>query len=248
MTSLTKEVQLRRERNPWSPAGPLTRSEGKNEHRLEESQMQEALDESEKTQRLLASRVVTQDQFDEQGGFVTGVDVAYSDDRAFGCAIVMHLEELRIVRRERVVTQVESPYFAGHFYLREGPVLKHLLSEIAHPGLVMVDGNGVLHPRRCGLASHIGVELDIPTIGVAKSLHLGELERRRGNRANIVEEEELLGCALWLDKRKKPVYVSVGHRVSLESATAIVERSSVHGRPEPLRVADICSRDLSKEA
>jgi deoxyribonuclease V len=160
----------------------------------------------------------------------------------------MDCKKLQAVRRETLVTDAQFRYVPGHFHIREGPVLKHLLRQIQNPGITMIDGNGVLHPRRCGLASQVGVELDVATIGVTKSLHIGELERRRGNRANIVEDDELLGCALWLGKKKKPVYISVGHRVSLGSAVRIVESCSVHGIPEPLRVADICSRNLSKKA
>lgn len=174
--------------------------------------------------------------------------MAYSDDTAFGCGIVMDLAELQVVRNETLVTQVSYPYVAGHFHLREGPVLKDLLGRIQHPGVTMIDGNGVLHPRRCGLASHLGVELDIPTIGVAKSLHIGELDQRRHNRAYVIEDDEVLGCAVWLGKMRRPVYVSVGHRVSLESAIKIVERASIRGGPEPMRLAHICSNKLLKSA
>ena len=111
-------------------------------------------------------------------------------------------------------------------------------------GPLLVDGNGILHPRRLGLASHLGVHLDLQTIGVAKKLLLGEIQSRHGNTASILDNSDCVGRVLWLGGRKKPVYVSVGHRISLNTAVQVVECASIFGYPEPLRQAHSVSKKM----
>lgn len=176
---------------------------------------------------------------------VIGLDVAYSKNRAAGVAIVFDNSLKKIVTSETVVREIESEYIPGFFQLREGPILIDLVQNLKTNGIVLVDGNGILHPRRFGLASYLGIKMNVQTIGVAKKLLLGNLGPRSGNCAEIIHADEVLGRALWLNGRK-PIYVSIGHRVSLETAVKVVTDSSTDGHPEVLRRAHILSKRLLK--
>ncbi len=92
-----------------------------------------------------------------------------------------------------------------------------------------------------GLASYVGVKLDVPTIGVAKNLLLGELGLREDEMAPIIDDGETIGAAVWSGKRKSPIYVSIGHKISLDTAIEIVKSCSIYRIPEPLRCAHICA-------
>ena len=191
----------------------------------------------EAEQREMASEVVAQDIPVFEDGRVTGLDVAYSDSIAVGCAVTLDSLSLEKINVEVMFCNVKAPYIPGLFQLREGPVLLKLIQSLNDPGPILIDGNGILHPRRFGLASYVGVILDVQTIGVAKNLLLGELGPRSENTAMITDDGEVLGVALWVLQRERPVYVSIGHRISLSTAVEIAQRLSVRGYPEPLRLA-----------
>jgi deoxyribonuclease V len=196
-------------------------------------------------QLKLASNVKYYDDPAFDGEYVTGVDVSYKDNNAYACAIVIHIPTNIVKRKVRMVTDCEFPYIPGHFYLREGPAVTKLLEKIDYPGPILIDGNGVLHPRRLGLASYIGVTLDRQTIGVAKSLLLGSIGERVNNTANIMEGGEEIGAALWIEKKMKPIYVSIGHRISLKTAIEVVLISTLNGYPESLHRAHLCSKTFA---
>jgi len=193
-------------------------------------------------QKRLSGRVVMEDVPPFEGTTVTGVDVSYSENVAAGCAVVMNVESNEIIQTEQKTLECFTPYIPGYFFLREGPGLIELLRDLDETGPVLIDGNGILHPRRFGLASHLGVHLDLQTIGVAKKLLLGDMQPRQGNTASILDGNDCVGMALWLNGRKKPVYVSVGHRISLSTAVKIIQYSSISGYPEPLRRAHHISK------
>ena len=196
-----------------------------------------------KEQETLAGLVKRIDDLIHRGSVVTGMDVAYSDSLAAGCAVVYDNASRNVVDSASVVLEIESEYIPGFFQLREGPVLLELIRDVNPPGIVLVDGNGILHPRWFGLASYLGLKMDIQTIGVAKSLMLGVVGPRSGDYAEIIYDDEVIGGAVWADK-SKPVYVSIGHRISLETAVQVVRDSSIDGYPEVLRRAHVMSREL----
>ena len=207
----------------------------------------ELVSQLEAEQKRLSERVVMEDLPPFEGTIVTGVDVSYAENIAVGCAVVMDVESSEIIRIEQKTLECITPYIPGYFFLREGPVLIELLRDLDETGPVLIDGNGILHPRRCGLASHLGVHLNLQTIGVAKKLLIGEIQPRQGNTASILDSNDCVGMALWLNERKKPVYVSVGHRISLSTAVEIVQYSSTSGYPEPLRRAHHISKRKLQE-
>ena len=202
--------------------------------------------ESIAMQSMMAAKVVREDSAPFSGELVTGIDVTYRDDIAYACAIVMHIPTQSIVKNESLVMECEYPYIPGHFYLREGPVILKLLENLQDTGPLLIDGNGILHPRRLGLASYIGVNLDRQTIGVAKSLLLGLVGKREDNIASIIDDDEEIGAAIWIGNRAKPVYVSIGNKVSLRIAIEVTLAASFGNYPEPLRQAHICTKSISR--
>ncbi len=199
----------------------------------------------EKEQLRLAKLVKREDDLPSEA-IVTGIDVSYSGNKAIGCAVISNYQtriNLGIITHE---TTPETRYIPGLFQLREGPIILELLKRIDHPGIVLIDGNGILHPRRFGLASYIGLKKDIPTIGIAKRLMIGEIAQRSKDSADIIHNNEVVGRAVWLGKRK-PVYVSIGHRISLDSAVKIVHETCVDGYPEVLRKAHTISNSELKK-
>lgn len=196
-----------------------------------------------KEQEDLAKLVRKYDDPPYTSPIVTGIDVAYAKDIAAGCVVVSNNYTKEIIDSLVIIREIESDYIPGFFQLREGPIVIELVQSLETQGTILVDGNGILHPRRFGLASYLGIKMDVQTIGVAKRLMLGEVGPRRGDSAEIIQDCEVLGKVLWLNERK-PIYVSIGHRVTLDTAAKIVTESSVDGYPEVLRRA----HKMSKEA
>ncbi|MFW9933435.1 MAG: endonuclease V [Candidatus Thorarchaeota archaeon] len=201
---------------------------------------------AEEEQLKLAKQVSNIDSPMVGSKYIIGVDVAYQDTNAFACAVVQDGESMEIVEIEKRKSICDVPYRSGFFYLREAPLIIEILKELKHQGPVLIDGNGILHPRRMGLASYVGVKMNIPTIGVAKKLMLGIVGTRKDNVAPIINDSEQLGVAFWSTKGRRPVYVSIGHRISLKTAIGIVGKVSQHRIPEPLRQAHLGSQDMRK--
>jgi deoxyribonuclease V len=154
---------------------------------------------------------------------------------------------------ERVVElPVTFPYIPGLLSFREAPVGLAAISALeTRPDLLLVDGHGLAHPRRCGIACHLGLLLDLPTIGCAKSILVGQAEEpgpNPGDWTPLDNRGETIGAALRTRPKTRPIYVSIGHRVSLASAIALVSQCGRGYRlPEPTRLADrIASRRVER--
>ena len=203
--------------------------------------------EARALQRQLAGQVLREDRFGEIRT-VAGVDLGFPkapDGTVLGRAavVVLRLPDLDLVE-ERVVEQpVTFPYIPGLLSFREAPVgLAAIGSLKLLPGLLLVDGHGLAHPRRFGIACHLGLLLDLPTIGCAKSILVGQAEEPGpdpGDWTPLVHRDETIGASLRTRPKTKPIYVSIGHRVSLASAIALVSQCGRGYRlPEPTRLAD----------
>jgi deoxyribonuclease V len=132
----------------------------------------------------------------------------------------------------------------GFLSFREGPAVLKAVRQLKHPfGALCIDGQGVAHPRRCGIACHVGVELDVPTVGVAKSVLVGEFKdpkKKAGSTSPLVHKDEEVGWALRSCDGVRPIFVSVGHRVDLPTARDLAMACVIKCRiPEPTRQADI---------
>jgi deoxyribonuclease V len=178
---------------------------------------------------------------------VAGVDTAYGHNRACAAVVVFSLEDLKIIEEVTTVQPERFPYFPGLLSFREGPSIMEALSRLKTiPDILMVDGQGIAHPRRFGLASHIGLLTGIPAIGCAKTRLIGDYQephRTRGSTADLTAEGDIIGAVVRTRTGVKPVFVSIGHRMELDACIRIVLESCRGYRlPEPLRRADHLSR------
>ncbi len=176
---------------------------------------------------------------------VAGADLAFSADgrRCVAGVVVWDVDAHRVVERRVAVRPTRFPYVPGLLSFREAPVIIAALRMLrCEPDMFMFDGQGYSHPRRFGLACHIGVIIDRPTIGCAKSLLVGscaEPGRLRGDQTALVDRDEQVGVALRTRDDTRPMFVSVGHRVSLAAAVRIVLQCGDGFRlPAPTRLAD----------
>ncbi len=185
---------------------------------------------------------------------VAGADVAYdkASGRCFAAVVVMRPPGMEVVETARAVGATSFPYVPGLLTFREGPVLLEAFAGLRiRPDLVIFDGQGIAHPRRFGLASHMGYLLDIPSVGCAKSILVGEhppLGPEAGSVAWMVHKGERVGAALRTRDNVRPVYVSPGHRVGFRPAIRLVLSVVTKFRvPEPTRIADIIVAQLKRE-
>jgi deoxyribonuclease V len=175
---------------------------------------------------------------------VAGVDVGFEDAGRIARAAVAVLRwpGLDPVEQAVVRAPVCFPYVPGLLSFREGPAVLAALAQLAAaPDLLLVDGQGIAHPRRCGLACHLGLAADLPAIGVAKTRLTGSHEApgpARGSQAPLVDRDEVIGAVLRTRERVAPLYVSIGHRVSLATALHWVMACTTRYRlPETTRAA-----------
>ncbi|MCS6779095.1 MAG: deoxyribonuclease V [Geminicoccaceae bacterium] len=199
-------------------------------------------------QEELARRVIVADDFAEIR-WVGGLDVHYAPRRglAWAAAVVVDATTLELVASALACAPLVFPYVPGLLSFREAPAALAALARLRpRPDLVLVDGQGRAHPRRFGLACHIGVLADLPTIGVAKSRLLGEHAAPpevAGGWVPLYHGEEVIGAVVRTRVATTPLFVSVGHRISLARAIDWTIRLCAGRRlPEPIRLADRLSR------
>jgi deoxyribonuclease V len=197
-------------------------------------------------QLQLVRKVVTENQL-ASVRYVAGADIAMEKDSDMGYAgvLVMTYPELNVVEQRYVEVKLSFPYIPGLLAFREAPVLLEAFSQVKHePDLILVDGQGLAHPRRFGIASHLGLLLNKPTIGCAKSRLFGrheEPESKKGSFADLLDKEgNVIGAVLRTRERTHPIYVSIGHKVDLPTAIRYTLGCCRGYRiPEPTRQADI---------
>jgi deoxyribonuclease V len=197
-------------------------------------------------------RVETQDRYGALN-YVAGADLAFDPktNLAFAGVIVYRLPALEEVERRMARRKLRFPYVPGLLSFRESPVLLAAFARLrTEPDVILVDGHGMAHPRRFGIACHLGLLLDRPTIGCAKSILVGDAEElgaRGGSTAALMDKGEKVGVVLRTRDNVRPIYVTIGHRVSLESAVSIVTQCLDGFRiPKPTREADHWVRDLRR--
>jgi deoxyribonuclease V len=203
-------------------------------------------------QRRLAAEVSRNcdDGFDPH--FIAGVDISIrrGQEMATGSVVVLSYPSLEIVETRVARGRLDFPYIPGLLSFREIPLTLAAFEQLSiTPDLILVDGQGIAHPRRIGLASHLGLVLEIPTIGCAKSLLCGSHETpgfESGSYAEITDKEETIGVALRTKPGVKPVYLSIGHKVDLPTAIHWVMNCCNGFRlPEPTRLAHQSAKSAS---
>jgi len=188
---------------------------------------------------------------------IAGCDVSYIKPRAstlcFGAVVLVEYPSMRIIEEVSAAMDTCYPYIPGLLSFREAPVLMEAIGKLStRPDLLMVDGHGICHPRRIGLASHIGVSLDLPAIGCAKNPLVGSWDPpsdTRGSWNIIREHNELLGGVLCSRRGCKPLFISPGHKMDLEGSMSIT-RNCLKGfrLPEPTRLAHNTVTKIRRES
>jgi len=174
--------------------------------------------------------------------YVAGVDISVKNDRARAAVVALALEDLSLVEVAHFEHRVPFPYVPGLLSFRECPSILAAFEKLSvEPDLLLVDGQGVAHPRRFGLASHLGLLLDLPSIGCAKSRYIGTHEEpgeEAGCYTDLLDGDELIGAVLRTRTNVKPLYISVGHKITLPTALDFVLACGGGYRlPEPTRLA-----------
>lgn len=208
--------------------------------------------EAMEIQRQLSSRLIVE-ELQREPRSVAGCDISFDkgSDVVYAGIVVLELPTLVEVAQSTTIFQVKFPYIPGLLSFRESPALLEAWEKLTiQPDVVMIDGQGYAHPRRFGIASHFGVLVDLPAVGCAKTLLVGRFEEpdtKAGSSSPIIDKEEIVGAALRTQDGVSPVFVSVGHRIDLESAIDIVMRCTKDYRiPEPTRQAHILVNALRR--
>jgi len=192
------------------------------------------VEKAHKTQLCLSKKVILEDRLPRQIKTVAGVDVSYDGEIGVGAVAVLDYESLALLESKVAACRVKMPYVPTLLSFREIPPAMMAIKKLnVPPDMLFVDAQGRAHPYRCGFASHLGLALGKPTIGTAKSRLIGEPLKIDG-QTFLVDKGEVIAIALTTQQGAKPIFVSVGHMVSLETAVKIVKHCSKSRIPEPI--------------
>jgi len=197
--------------------------------------------EARKLQKTLAGRVIRENRLGTVKT-VAGIDVGVRDDVARAAVIVLTFPGFETVARVSAVQRIQFPYIPGLLTFREGPVILNALGRLGRkPDLLIFDGQGIAHPCRLGIASHIGLIVDLPSIGCAKSRLCGEYQEpgvEHGSHVPLIDHGETIGSIVRTRTGVKPVFVSIGHRIDLKtSVDYILNACKGYRLPETTRKA-----------
>ena len=213
------------------------------------------LEKLKKIQLECAKKVIQRDDFTEiktVGGMdLTFADIKKDPTRAWASLVVIELETLKPIYEHVVEDVVDFPYIPTFLAFRELPLLLKLYKTAeVKPDVFFVDGQGVAHPRGCGIASHFGVETGEVSVGVAKSKLFGYAKEpgpKKGDFTYLRYKGRIIGAVVRTKDNAQPVYVSVGHRISLKTAIELVLKTSVYRVPEPTRLAHNLLQKVRRE-
>ena len=197
---------------------------------------------AKRAQQLMADRVEETSLSVDASTWLAGADVTYHLERAIAAVTLVSIHDSTILETATLTTSTPIPYIPGFLGFREASIMTRTVQRLSYaPDVVLVDGHGVAHPRRFGLACHVGIILDIPTIGVAKARFYGSEsdDKLLDTSGNIIAH--ILYAHGW-----KPYYVSVGHKVTLDDAATVVERCMGEHGPHPLQLAHRRAQEIHK--
>lgn len=201
------------------------------------------LEKLKKEQIKLAKKILLKDSF-EKITTIAGLDQAYVDKRVISAIVVCDAETLEVIEKKYTLSNLKFPYIAGFLNYRLSPSIIETFNGLENkPDLLIVNGSGILHPRRLGLASHVGLLLDLPTIGITKSPLMGEI---KGGKVYV--KKKILGKMLAVKKHSKPICISPGHKISMRTAYKIIKASikGHHKMPKPLVFAHKHANSMRK--
>ncbi|MGB9740930.1 MAG: endonuclease V [Candidatus Bathyarchaeia archaeon] len=197
-----------------------------------------SVEKAHETQLRLSRKIIFEDKLPRKIRYVAGVDVAYTKNLSIGAVTVLDYNSLKLLEYKTAICKTRFPYIPTLLSFREiPPALSSIKRLQICPDVLLADGHGFAHPYHCGFASHLGLVLKKPTIGVAKSRLFGEVKESASNKmvSFLKHGGKVVGAALTAKSSCKPIYVSVGHMVSLETAIKIVKHCMLTSRiPEPI--------------
>ena len=202
------------------------------------------------TQLRLSKKTIQEDTLPETIKYVAGVDIAYTKTTSIGAVAVLDLASLSLIESQTVHIKTRFPYIPTLLSFREIPPAYAAVKKLEkQPDVILVDGQGIAHPYGLGFATHLGLAINRPTIGVAKSLLYGNVETVDDHEWNsLLDKGKTIGAEVITKSGTKPIYVSVGHRVSLRTAIKIVRGCTRTYRiPEPIRMAHLLANREKKK-
>jgi len=185
-------------------------------------------------QLKLAKKVSTVDSI-KNIKTVAGADQAYVENKVISAIAVCDYKTLKVIEDKHAIAEAKIPYKSGFLFYKDGPAIIEAFNTLEDkPDVLIVEANGILHPRRIGMASHIGILLDTATIGVTKRLMLGQMIEN-----TIYVEKEARGYGLITREHANPIYISPGHKISLKTCLEVIKKCIrlPHKLPEPLHLA-----------
>jgi deoxyribonuclease V len=212
-----------------------------------------SVEKAHKAQLWLSKKIVFEDRLPKKVRFVAGVDVAYRKGMSVGAVTVLDYDSLKIVESQTAICKTRFPYIPTLLSFREIPPSVLCIKKLhTTPDVFLADGHGFAHPYGCGFASHLGLAIGKATIGVAKDRLFGEVEnvKTEENFAFLKHNDKIIGAVVTTKVGCKPVYVSVGHMISLETAIKIVKHCTCKNRiPEPIlkahEIANLVKRKIN---
>jgi len=209
-----------------------------------------SVERARKLQKRLSKQVIMEDALAGKLCYIAGVDVAYAGEWAIGAVAVLDYASLLTVETRKAKVKMSLPYIPTLLSFREVKPARAAISKLeTQPDVFLIDAQGIAHPYRLGFASHLGLLLDKPTIGVAKSRLCGQVQlMNKQGWSPLTDKGEVIGAALRRTEDEQPVYVSIGHKVSLERAIEIVRHCTKSERlPEPIRMAHVLATEERKK-
>lgn len=196
------------------------------------------------------SKYIIKKDYPKKLKYIAGVDCSYKENIARCAIVVMNYPDLAIIEWTNIFSSKIRPYIPGCFVLREGPLILKCWERLKiKPDYLIIHSHGIAHPRKFGMASHIGLILDIPTIGCAEKLLCGRYRDSRDKRIRYLVDEnnDVIGASVYTKKNAKPIIISIGHKISLNKAIEVVLQCIKSSKlPEPLRIAHIFSNSEKK--
>ena len=210
-----------------------------------------SVEKAHNMQLQLSKLVIHKDELPETIHYVAGVDVAYTNRTSIGAVAVLDFASLSLIESQVAHVKTRFPYIPTLLSFREIPPAFSAIKKLqVHPDVFLVDAHGIMHPYQLGFAAHLGLVIDKPTIGIAKSPLYGKVESATNQgMVPIMDKEKIIGAKLLTKTGKEPVYVSIGHKVSLQRAINIVTRCMrFHRIPEPIWKAHTIANEEKRRA
>ena len=199
-----------------------------------------------KKEQLKLAKKITTNQNLKKIISVAGASRAYIGNKIISSVVVCDYKSLKVIEKQHSISEAKIPYTSGLLFYREGPAVIEAYNKLEkRPDVLIVEGNGILHPRKIGMASHLGILLDIPTKKKTKRLMLGQIREK-----TIYSEKEAIGYELTTKEHSKPIYISPGHKISLKSSLEVIKGCLrfPHKLPEPLHLAHKYANKVKNES